>query len=147
MRQLPFRNEFDIVFLMFTSFGYFSEKENEGVIRNINLSLRSGGYFVLDYFNTGLLRVYPEEVVEKKLHGHHYSIKKFKVLHHIYKEISIDGRYTFCEKVRLYNYSELLNLLDQNGFKIENVFGDYDLRTFEEETSPRLIFVTSKVSL
>ncbi|PBB28966.1 hypothetical protein CK214_27890 [Mesorhizobium sp. WSM3882] len=43
MRSLPWRNRFYAVFLWYTTFGFFSEAENERVLHETASSLRKGG--------------------------------------------------------------------------------------------------------
>jgi ubiquinone/menaquinone biosynthesis C-methylase UbiE len=52
MRYLPFKsNIFDAVISMWTSFGYFSDKENEVALRENVRVLKPGGKFILDVAN------------------------------------------------------------------------------------------------
>ncbi len=49
MRRLPFPDEtFGGAYLLFNSFGYFSDQENEGVLAEIGRVLRPGGLFIMD---------------------------------------------------------------------------------------------------
>lgn len=52
---LDFKNKFDIVLLLFTSFGYFSDEENFRVLKNVYAALKPSGHFVLDVPNTEFL--------------------------------------------------------------------------------------------
>ena len=54
--RLPFWiNYFDYAFNFFTSFGYFNtRREHNNAIRTISESLKTGGVFVIDYFNVHL---------------------------------------------------------------------------------------------
>ncbi|MCJ7695188.1 MAG: class I SAM-dependent methyltransferase, partial [Anaerolineaceae bacterium] len=58
---------FDRVLLMFTSFGYFEDAENEAVIKAILRALKPGGMMLLDTLNrdTVLKGLPPEQVIEK----------------------------------------------------------------------------------
>jgi len=52
MRYLPFKsNIFDAVISMWTSFGYFSDEENEVALRENVRVLKPGGKFILDVAN------------------------------------------------------------------------------------------------
>ena len=44
MRTMDFREEFDVVLLLFTSFGYFEDDENKQVMDNIARALKPGAY-------------------------------------------------------------------------------------------------------
>ena len=51
MRSLSYKQEFDIVLLLFTSFGYFEDDENLAVLNNIQKALRPGGRLLVDMPN------------------------------------------------------------------------------------------------
>src|SRR5262249_44457434 len=61
MRVLPFGREFDGVYSFFTSFGYYSDLENERVIAGISRALRSGGRFLLDMANRDWVLTHPQQ--------------------------------------------------------------------------------------
>ena len=53
MREPQAFNQFDAVFNLFTSFGYFeTEDENLKTLDSIFQSLKPGGLLVIDFFNT-----------------------------------------------------------------------------------------------
>jgi SAM-dependent methyltransferase len=49
MRQLVFRDEFDAVVNLYTSFGYFTAAENATVLRRMARALKPGGRLVVDH--------------------------------------------------------------------------------------------------
>ena len=51
MRSMGFDQAFDVVLLLFTSFGYFVDEENLAVLKNIQKALRPGGMFLVDVPN------------------------------------------------------------------------------------------------
>jgi 2-polyprenyl-3-methyl-5-hydroxy-6-metoxy-1,4-benzoquinol methylase len=51
MRAMDYDQEFDVVLLLFTAFGYFEDAENLAVLRNIQKALRPGGRFLVDIPN------------------------------------------------------------------------------------------------
>lgn len=51
MRRLAYRAEFDAVICLFTSFGYFSERENVATLRRMARALRPGGRLLMDHRN------------------------------------------------------------------------------------------------
>jgi SAM-dependent methyltransferase len=53
MRYLPAMHSFDLLLNLFTSFGYFeTDIENKTVFQQFHQVLKTGGYFVFDYFHT-----------------------------------------------------------------------------------------------
>lgn len=148
MREVWLANHFDVVFNIFTSFGYFDDPlEDEKVIHAIHQGLKPGGLFVFDYLNAHFVEetfIPKEEKVEDDIH--------FFILRHItadwvIKQISFVDKglnYTFYEKVRNYNPQNLKHILIQNGFEILRSFGDYDLGE-PTEASPRCIIIASRL--
>ena len=51
MRRLAYRAEFDAVICLFTSFGYFSERENVAALRRMARALKPGGRLLMDHRN------------------------------------------------------------------------------------------------
>jgi len=54
MRRLSYRGEFDAVVCLFTSFGYFSERENVATLRKMAGALKPGGRLLIDHRNPHL---------------------------------------------------------------------------------------------
>jgi len=67
MRQIDFKGEYDRVTLLFTSFGYFEDAENELVVQKMAQALKPGGLLLLDTMNrdTAMLHLSGDEVIEK----------------------------------------------------------------------------------
>jgi SAM-dependent methyltransferase len=145
----PFRiNYFDYVFNFFTSFGYFKDlRDNAKTLRSVYLGLRSGGYFVLDFFNA-------VDVVEhlvahelKLVDGVSFELQRRIEKDIVYKHIDFtdQGRsYSFQEAVQLISLSQFQAMFAQAGFKIEATFGDYQLHPFDPGQSKRLIIIAKK---
>lgn len=120
MRQISFYEEFDRVLLLFTSFGYFTDAENERVIRNMTSALKPGGYLMLDIQNrdTLLKDLPPADVVEKDgdllinrfsfdvLTGRFYN-RRILIRNGVRKDKPFS--------IRLYNAAEIRNLLHGAG--------------------------------
>jgi len=51
MRRLRFRNQFDLALNLFTSFGYFGDRDDERVLDGLYRALRRGGRLVLHAIN------------------------------------------------------------------------------------------------
>jgi len=148
MREIPFKNEFDIVVNLFTSFGYFDDKaENTHVLKEIFDALKPGGTFVFDYLN-------PPYVL-KKLHVtnsvylNQIHIKTHKRIEGewVIKQIDVkDGTFEkqYFERVNLLDSAWLSKQLVEIGFEIKEHYGDYKLSEFDINNSPRSILVANK---
>jgi 2-polyprenyl-3-methyl-5-hydroxy-6-metoxy-1,4-benzoquinol methylase len=149
MRRPVAVNYFDCVVNLFTSFGYFtSVRDNSRTIDAVAMALKRGGVFIIDFLNATkveqLVRSHPEgdftygEVI--------FRWKKKVANRTVIKEITVkDGEQTFgfCEHVQLLKLSDFEQLLS-NKFEIVNVYGDYNLATFDESNSDRLILSCRK---
>ncbi len=51
MREIDYREEFDGAYMFFTTFGYFSDRENIDVINRLSRALRAGGRVLIDLWN------------------------------------------------------------------------------------------------
>jgi len=150
MRE-PFGHEkFDHVFSFFTSFGYFADAaEHDRVIDNVADALRDAGTLVLDYLNVGWSERRLVASEQRNLDGRRYDISRWSDGTHFYKRIEAEAnsggdRVVHEERVAKFRLPDFERMLRRRGLAIEAVFGDYELRPFDAETSPRLIVVARK---
>jgi len=140
--------KFDLTVNLFTSIGYFdNDEENYAVIKKAYDLLKSGGYFVLDYFNK-------EFLLKNLISMTVFSENGLKIIQNrsiegtrIVKKITIannDSSEEFNESVRLYSFEEIINYIKKAGFTIVKQYGDYFGNNFESESSPRLIIFAMK---
>jgi len=146
MRKLPFRpGSIAVAVNLFTSFGYFRDDREHGlVVQQIAAALTPGGRFVLDYLNADQvrrsLRRDTEEIAELPtavLVRRRFSEEGRYVVKEI--EMRDEGR-SFQERVRLFSADDLSALLEGNGFRVLDRFGDYEGRPFAAD-SPRAILL------
>ncbi|WP_026671931.1 class I SAM-dependent methyltransferase [Alkalihalobacterium bogoriense] len=150
MRNLPFTEEMDLIVNMFTSFGYFNtDDENEKVIQGVYQALIPGGYFIFDYLNSTYVQSYLTPFSKDTI-GATQIIQHRKIIDgFVQKSIVIMdevGERKYKEIIKLYSIVELRKMLQQNGFAIEAILGNYDAKPFDIETSPRLIFICKKAT-
>ncbi len=144
MRE-PFDLQYDAVFNLFTSFGYFEEDaEDILVLQNIKNCLKKNGFFVFDFLNTfyvsNTLVASETKVVENIV----FDIKREIVDGFILKHISFfaDGEnHQFTERVKYLDLQKMISYFEKVGLKLIHVFGDYQLNQFDKNLSKRLILV------
>ena len=148
MRDPYTETEFDAVFNLFTSFGYFETMDdNLKVLQAVHQVLKDQGSFVLDYLNPGSLGHVPSDINLKIIDGVEYQTRKSLTKTKILKDILIkeDGEeLSFQESVQLIDIELFRGLFEKAGFEINEVFGDYGLEPFHPESSPRIIIVAQK---
>ncbi|MBD3226141.1 MAG: methyltransferase domain-containing protein [Caldithrix sp.] len=144
---LPLKSVFQAVFSLFTSFGYFdTDVENQNVLEQYAFVLRKKGWLVIDYLNPGYVR----KNLERESKRHHNAMliqeKRWIAGGRINKKIilkSQNRQKTFLESVRLYELSDMLQMLDQSGFETIVSLGDYYGHSFTAD-SPRMILINRK---
>mgnify|MGYP000264553973 CR=1 FL=1 len=145
----PYRlHAFDVVFNLFTSFGYFDQHEdNLAVVQSVAEMLKDGGIAVIDFMNVekSIANLVPSET--KTIEGIEFSIHRSYDGQYIKKNISFkdNGRsFDFQERVQALRPADFEALFEKVGLKVKEVFGDFSLRPFNAETSDRLIYICEK---
>lgn len=148
MRHLNYSNRFDLVFNLFTSFGYFlEENDNLLVIKSIENVLKKGGKLVLDYLNTAKVSANLPQIEEIVRENTTFNIHKFIEGDFIVKDISFksEGKVQkFQEYVRRIDVQKFNDYFQRCGLELQETFGDYHLNAFDEKKSERLILIAQK---
>ncbi len=144
MRQ-PFNNQYDAVFNLFTSFGYF-EDDNEDllILQNIKNGLKKEGYFVFDFLNANLVKSNLVAKEAKVVDNITFNITREITNGFIVKNISFfadDKHHSYTERVKYLDVNKMESYFEKVGFTITNIFGDYNLTSFNTQNSNRLILV------
>ena len=144
MRQ-PFNNRYDAIFNLFTSFGYFEDdKEDILILNNIKQGLNKDGFFVFDFLNAEKVKLNLVATETKTVDNITFNIKREIKDGFIFKHISFfaDGEnHSYTEQVKYLDLDKMTAFFEEVGFTITNVFGNYDLNTYEAKTSDRLIII------
>jgi SAM-dependent methyltransferase len=150
MRMPMWINYFDYGFNFFTSFGYFAtRREHDDAIGTIAKSLKRGGEVVVDYLNVHYVedRLVHDEI--KTISDTDYDIHRWMDDSHFYKNIvvkdaSLDSPRQFCEKVAKLSLGDFTDMLSFQGLQVVEVFGDYQLNSYDVRKTPRMIVVARK---
>jgi SAM-dependent methyltransferase len=144
MRALPIRpRSMDLTVNLFTSFGYFErDAEHTGALGEMVSTVRSGGWFVIDFLNAQAVRarLVPRET--RRLNGADVEVER---------SVSPDGRYVcktirtsmgrrFSERVRLFGADEIEAMLAAAGVTVRERYGDYEATPLLPD-SPRTILL------
>jgi SAM-dependent methyltransferase len=142
-----FTNTYDAIFNLFTSFGYFEDDaEDINVLTNIKNGLQKNGLAVIDFLNVAIVHNNLVKKETKTVEGIDFNIQRKIENGFIVKEISFfaDAKnHTYTERVKYLDLEKFTGYIEEAGLKINHVFGDYDLSSFNETSSNRLIFVVS----
>jgi SAM-dependent methyltransferase len=147
MRRLLLIKGFDYVFNLFTSFGYFEqEKDNVAVLRAASDALKSSGIFVLDFMNAEKAVKHLKQTEIKIVDGVVFNISRTLIDNFIIKDIAFRDKekdYAFQERVKVITLEDFKSYFSKCGLQIKHLFGDYQLNTFDPETSDRLIIIAT----
>ena len=137
--------EFDAVFNLFTSFGYFErDEDNFRTIASIKEELAPGGYGVIDFMNVKKVipNLVPEEL--KTVKGIEFHLTRAHVNGYILKNINFEDEgtlYHFTERVKSLTLNDFQKYFSRAGITLKHVFGNYHLEEFDEASSDRLILI------
>ncbi len=145
MREVIKNEQFDGIFNLFTSFGYFdSIADNQRTINSIAQMLRPDGLLVIDFMNAHRVIANLVESESKTVDGITFNIQRRFDGTHIFKDIHFeaDGKnHSFTERVQGLKKNDFASLLNNANFEILHNFGNFNLDEFEENTSDRLIII------
>ena len=129
MRHIPVRRgSMDLTVNLFTSFGYFADDtESRTALREMAATVRSGGWFALDFLNAPRVRASLVPCERAVLGGRDVAVTRALVEggRFVRKTITTDGR-TYEERVRLFESDELEAMLLAAGIEVTARFGDYE---------------------
>jgi SAM-dependent methyltransferase len=148
IRSIAYHGEFDRVTLLFSSFGYFTDEENEKVLRNVADALTPGGLFCFDILNRDVfLKDLPRCAVRERNSDLMIDRNRFDpITGRLYNARIIirDGiRKDLPFFLRLYNPTEIIALLEKTGLHVEKICGDWAGSPFTGE-SKRMIVIARK---
>lgn len=149
VRELNLGIKFDMVVNLFTSFGYFeTDGENFLIFDIAGKHLKTGGFFIFDYFNPEYLKMnlvpfscseFGSLRVEQSR-----EISAGRVIKHI--NIYRGGKsQSYMESVKLYDPITLQNELSSRDYIIHQIYGDYYGSSFSSNDSERIIIFAEKV--
>jgi SAM-dependent methyltransferase len=130
MRHVAFESEFDAAICLNTSFGFFDDVTNYGIVTSIFRALRPGGQFLLETVNRDYITAHVPRrrwwdnadliiMEEVDFDAQSSSLKSLRTL--------VDGRQRPWEQhisIRLYGAHELCGMLAMAGFEIVEMSGD-----------------------
>ncbi|EHQ41330.1 class I SAM-dependent DNA methyltransferase [Myroides odoratus] len=144
MRE-PLENKYEAIFNLFTSFGYFSNPEdNTKALKAMHNSLSDYGLAVIDFMNVNkvIANLVPSEI--KTVDGIEFHIERRVENGYIIKDIRFqaDGEdHAYSERVKAFTLGDFEQMMNENEIYLLDVFGDYKLRKFYPNESDRLIMI------
>lgn len=143
--SVPYKEQFDAVFNLFTSFGYFeNEDDNAKTLSAIQQNLNETGFGVIDFMNVHQVinNLVPNEV--KSINDIEFNIHRYAKDGSIFKDIKFSDKgedFSFTERVKAFTLKDFEVLFEELNISLFDVFGDYKLNRFYPNQSERLIMI------
>ena len=151
MRTFNFNDKFDFIFIGFNSWLHLlTEKDVNRFLKSIKKHMKKSSLFYIDILVPNPLFLYrPRDVALKILEfkdsQNHEIIYIEELLDYdknleianitwIYSKIDKEILFDFQFKMKMYYPDTMNRLLTDNGFYIQNIWGDYDKNNFNEES-------------
>jgi SAM-dependent methyltransferase len=151
MRRIVFRNEFDAVVNLYTSFGYFAPRENEAVLRRMAGALRPGGRILIDHRDPGYdarlphlfwYRAGPRRFILEKRRFE----RRTNVTESAWLIVTIGHRRVVRKTLRFQEFSlpQWRRMFRRVGLRFLKAYSGYDGRPYRPVSKRRLIVVAEK---
>lgn len=150
-RDLSWIGRFHHALIAFNSFSLFSPADAPEVLRRINGALRRDGRFFLDLDNKPYACRYGTSARNWHIAGDALTLQE--VYFHadcsveVNRDVTLHAQSGGIDELvlfkRLYSRREIVRLLEQCRFRVDDVYGGWDLRPFAED-APKLILGCTK---
>lgn len=141
----PLGGTYHAIFNLFTSFGYFNDEQtNIKVLKNFKEALYTNGHIVIDFLN--IIKV-EKQLVRKELivkNDISFSITRNIDKDFLIKDIEFNAdqkHHHYTEKLQYLNLDKFKHFAEKAQLKVKHIFGDYNLKPFDEDKSDRLILI------
>ena len=133
MRALTYQEEFDVLVVLSTSFGFFDDETNQRVLEGIARALKPDGRLLLQLSDprTFVERQKARYYWQERPEGIYWTESWFDpvtcISHGVFRFTDNDGvthLWDDHEQVRLYTLPELRLMFDRAGLEISDVYGD-----------------------
>jgi len=153
MQNLDYKNKFDAIINLFTSFGYYDDEVNFDILKRMSKSLKKGGKLLIEFLNrewtiintrinNQVWVVYPNNIVF--LANNNFDVFTGRW---ISEQKVVDNGEIFnqSENIRLYSYVEMNKMLNELGLEIITSYGDYDKSPYTSDSTKMIILAEKKI--
>jgi len=149
MRFLKLNEQFNAIIMLGNSFGYFSDTDNEKIIKNISALLKPKGLFIIHLLNPiKVIKQFGEKNVFKILNGY-VNIKdiSFDPFSFVRKSewtiVRNNKKKILNVKLRFYTFPEIRSLFSRYKLNIVDTYGSSDKKPYSFK-SPVMIIIAKK---
>lgn len=164
MKNLPFNEAFDVVFHLFTAFGYFDNKGNQQTLHEISEALKSRGRYLIDVISgeavmsrfqekgeieegTNLLKIPRSAEMGSKMVDEIEWFDPEKQLIHTHREWIEGGKQNeYDYYLRVYTIPQYKQMFTNAGLEFKDLWGDFKGNPHNHEGNFRTIILANKVN-
>ncbi|MBN2325704.1 MAG: class I SAM-dependent methyltransferase [Candidatus Omnitrophica bacterium] len=150
MREFRRPGTFDLILNLFSSFGYFRDKNDDMIVlKNMYDNLKPGGKVLFELMSKECMaRIYQETISEELEDGslliHRHKITEdWTRIENEWIHIKDGSAKTFRPILTLYSAQELKDRLGRTGFREMTVYGGWDGRPYNEKAQ-RMVVIAKK---
>lgn len=162
MRKLPFDEEFDVILTLFTTFGYFDDETNQKVLEEINKSLKPEGRFLIDVISgEAVFRRFNSEGVKEEgsnilkrsetrqmgkviVNEIEWFDPKKQLIETLREWVDNGKKQQWKHYLRVYTIPQYRQMFSKAGFKIEEIWGDFQGNPHDTNGNFRTIILATK---
>jgi SAM-dependent methyltransferase len=151
MRRIDFRDEFDAVVNLYTSFGYFTPAQNQAVLRRLARALRPGGTLVVDhrdpvYDATLPRRSWYRAGARRLILEDRRFDRRTRITESTQLVITTRPRWVRQRRLRFQEFSltQWRRMLRRAGLRLRQAYSGYDGRRYRPGATGRLIVVAER---
>jgi SAM-dependent methyltransferase len=151
MRRIAFREEFDAVVNLFTSFGYFTPAQNEATLRRMARALRPGGRLLIDHRDPAHDAALPRRLSYRSgktrlvLEDRRFD-RRTGVVDSVQLVLAAGSPWATYRHLRVQEFtlSQWRQMLRRAGLRLLRAYSGYDGRRYRPGSTGRLIVVAQK---
>lgn len=150
-KDISWINEFDRAMIAYNSFSLFSPENAPIVLQGIHRALRPAGRLFLDLDNKSFncrygvsdtnWYIWPNCLMLQEIYLH--ESLSVEVCRDLSFRTDAEGAEEFITFKRIYSLDEIKDLLADCGFRVDQVYGDWDLSSLEAH-SPKILLIGVK---
>ena len=136
--------EFDVVLIMWQSFGYFDDEVNKNILRNIYSLLKSSGKLILDIYNK---EFFQNNQGIRIINRDNKKIEETKFVKNDRLEVNLNyGRNIDPDNFnwRIYSVEEFISISKDIGFDVINICSNFDVDEKVTSDDSRVQYVLKK---
>jgi len=147
-RIINFKNKYDMVFILGSSLGLYSEEEpDELILAKAKDALKKGGMILIEQYNIAPTNLYIKEVGHSKIEFERkaaFNENRIFAGYCSYFDVRTKKRDVSWFRSKMYTQHEFKKMLEKVGFSNLEFYGDFNFHPYNEKISPLILVTATK---